>query len=214
MVDAFQDNWPDSNSEGSATVNTATTGTTAATGTMVDANALADHPASAPSAIAVGPVRLPSPTDHFLMRSSDHVVSPVSGLPAFQNLTLAQADTIPAPMPMVIPFETETEDPEARAMRAKIYQEKDVWPLESREEAMLFRHYIQKLSICVSNSIPSNCTLQKDSLPVPWFAAKARRLRPESVLRDRRASKSWHLQDPPQRHLRPRRQAPIQHFLV
>lgn len=57
---------------------------------------------------------------------------------------------------MVVPFETDTEDPEVRAMRAKIYREEDVWPLESREEAMLFRHYVQK--------------------QMPQFAATARRL--------------------------------------
>lgn len=79
----------------------------------------------------------------------------MSGLPGFQHLTLAPADPNPAPMSMVVPFETDTEDPEVRAMRAKIYREKDVWPLESREEAILFRHYVQKLSICVSYPIAS-----------------------------------------------------------
>lgn len=84
------------------------------------------------------------------MRDDDHVVSPVSGLPGFQHLSLAPVDPVPAPMTVVLPFETDNEDPEVRAMRAKIYREKDVWPLESREEAILFRHYIQNLSICVS----------------------------------------------------------------
>lgn len=48
---------------------------------------------------------------------------------------------------MVPSFEVETEDPEARALRSRLYRDEDVWPLQSREEAMLFRHYIQKLSI-------------------------------------------------------------------
>lgn len=81
------------------------------------------------------------------------MVSPGRALPGFQNLTLAVSDSIPAPMPMVIPFEMEAEDPEVRAMRAQIYRDKDIWPLESREEAMLFRHFIQKLSICVSTLV-------------------------------------------------------------
>ncbi|ROV92478.1 hypothetical protein VSDG_06664 [Cytospora chrysosperma] len=145
-ADAFQEDWPDSVSEGSGTVHTGTTGTTA---TIVDASGLAVHPASAPPDIAVGPIRLPSPTDRFLMRDDDHGAPPGGGLPGFQHLTLAPVDSISAPIPMVVPFETDTEDPEVRAMRAKIYREEDVWPLESREEAMLFRHYIQKLSICL-----------------------------------------------------------------
>lgn len=43
--------------------------------------------------------------------------------------------------------EVDPEDPAVQAMRAKIYRDQDAWPLETREEAMLFRHYIQKLSI-------------------------------------------------------------------
>lgn len=65
---------------------------------------------------------------------------------------------------MVIPFEMEAEDPEVRAMRARIYRDKDIWPLESREEAMLFRHFIQKLSICVS-ALPTKPCLKKSCLP-------------------------------------------------
>lgn len=77
---------------------------------------------------------------------------------------------------MVVPFETDTEDPEVRAMRAKIYREEDVWPLESREEAMLFRHYIQKLSICVSKIIALAYVARQDAYQMPQFAATARRL--------------------------------------
>lgn len=80
-------------------------------------------------------------------------------LPGFQNLTLAVSESIPATMPMVIPFEMEAEDPEVRAMRAQIYRDKDIWPLESREEAMLFRHFIQRLSICVSTLATERCFL-------------------------------------------------------
>lgn len=146
VVDAFQDDWPDSISDDSGTAITATTATTTAT----DASCGLGHPTTAQSILAVGPGRQRSPTDRFLMHD-DHLVSPVRGaLPGFQNLTLAVSDSIPATMPMVIPFEMEAEDPEVRAMRAQIYREKDIWPLESREEAMLFRHFIQKLSICVS----------------------------------------------------------------
>lgn len=176
MVDAFQDDWPDSESEGSGTAHTGTTVTTTTTATIVDASGLAVHPGFAPPALTVGPVRPPSPTDRFLMRDDDQVVSPVSGLPGFQHLTLAPTDSIPAPMSMVLPFETDTEDPEVRAMRAKIYREKDVWPLESREEAILFRHYIQKLSICVSYPTALTHLSRWDAYQMPRFTAIARRL--------------------------------------
>lgn len=177
-MDAFQDEWLESDSEGSGTGHTVTTGTPS---TMVDASGLAVHSASAPPAIPVGVVRLPSPTDRFLMRDDDHVVSPTSGLPGFQNLTLAAADPIPASMPMVLPFETDAEDPEVRAMRAKIYRDRDVWPLESREEAMLFRHYIQRLSICVSDSIAASF-VPGWMLTIVLMSPTARRLRSEPVL--------------------------------
>lgn len=153
-VDAFRNDWPDSDTDGSETINTAMDGTTSR---IVDATGLEVHAASAPPALGIGAARLPSPTDRFLIRDDDHAVSPASGLPGFQNLSMAMVDPIPTPMPLVVPFETENEDPEVRAMRARIYREKDVWPLESREEAMLFRHYIQKLSICVGHLIASGC---------------------------------------------------------
>lgn len=71
------------------------------------------------------------------------VVSPTRALPSFHTLSVSD----PTPLPLVVPFEADTEDPAVVAMRARIYRDTDVWPLESREEAMLFRHFIQKLSI-------------------------------------------------------------------
>lgn len=149
VVDAFQDDWPDSISDDSGTAITATTATTA-----TDGSCGLGHPTSGQPVLSGGRQR--SPTDRFLMHD-DHLVSPARALPGFQNLTLAVSDSIPAPMPMVIPFEMEAEDPEVRAMRAQIYRDKDIWPLESREEAMLFRHFIQKLSICVSTLAAAPC---------------------------------------------------------
>ncbi|KAK2602854.1 hypothetical protein N8I77_009359 [Diaporthe amygdali] len=150
VVDAFQDDWPDSISEDSGTAITATTTTTATDGS----GGLSGNTNSCPPVLPVGLGRQRSPTDRFLMHD-DHLVSPVRALPGFQNLTLAVSDSIPATMPMVIPFEMEAEDPEVRAMRAQIYRDKDIWPLESREEAMLFRHFIQKLSICLDVCDPN-----------------------------------------------------------
>lgn len=145
VVDAFQDDWPDSISDDSGTAITGTTATTA-----TDGSCGLGHPSSGQSVLTVGAGRQRSPTDRFIMQD-EHLVSPGRALPGFQNLTLAGSESIPAAIPMVIPFEMEAEDPEVRAMRARIYRDKDVWPLESREEAMLFRHFIQRLSICVSS---------------------------------------------------------------
>lgn len=140
-VDAFQDDWPDTHSEGSGTFNTAAT-------IMTDAStALPVQAYPTPPEVSAGIVRPHSPTDRFLQHD-DHVVSPIRCLPSFHDL--AVADPIPTSLHLVLPFEFPTEDPEVRAMRAKIYRDVDAWPLESREEAMLFRHYIQKLSIWVS----------------------------------------------------------------
>lgn len=144
VVDAFQDDWPDSISDDSGTAITGTTATTA-----TDGSCGLGHPTTGQPVLTLGVGRQRSPTDRFLMQD-EHLISPARALPGFQNLTLAGSESIPATIPMVIPFEMEAEDPEVRAMRAQIYREKDIWPLESREEAMLFRHFIQKLSICVS----------------------------------------------------------------
>lgn len=48
-----------------------------------------------------------------------------------------------------MPYGAAVEDPAIQAMQAKIYSDQDAWPLKTREEAMLFRHYVQKLSIWV-----------------------------------------------------------------
>jgi hypothetical protein len=144
VVDAFQDDWPDSNSVDAGTAITGTTDTAATDGSFG-----LGPPAPGQPVLNVGVGRQRSPKDRFIMHN-DHVLSPGRALPGFQNLTLAGSESSPATMPMVIPFETEAEDPEVRAMRAQIYRDKDIWPLESREEAKLFRHFIQRLSICVS----------------------------------------------------------------
>lgn len=115
-----------------------------------------------PPEVAVGLVRQESPTDRFIPHD-DHVLSPgTTALPSFQSLAVSDHSLAPPPPPPppapplplplhmgvgIIPFEVETEDPGVMAMRASIYRDRDVWPLQSREEAMLFRHYIQKLSI-------------------------------------------------------------------
>lgn len=130
------DDWPDSPSSGSGTLITAATAIT---------DALPIQPYPTPPEAAVTLVRQGSPTDRFIPHD-DHVgLSPPTTLPPFHSLSVTEA--IPPPMQMVIPFEVETEDPAVMAMRAKIYRDRDVWPLQNREEAMLFRHYIQKLSI-------------------------------------------------------------------
>jgi len=153
VADAFQDDWPDSISDDSGTAITATTATTA-----TDGSCGLGHPTSGQPVLTMGVARQRSPTDRFIMHD-EHLVSPARALPGFQNLTLAGSESIPATIPMAIPFEMEAEDPEVRAMRARIYRDKDIWPLESREEAMLFRHFIQKLSICVSAPAVGPCPL-------------------------------------------------------
>lgn len=50
---------------------------------------------------------------------------------------------------MMAYMDVNNHDPDVQAMRAAIYHERDVWPLESREEAMLFQHYVRNLSIWV-----------------------------------------------------------------
>lgn len=90
-------------------------------------------------------VRPLSPTDRFIPHEDHHQISPGRTLPSLHALTMA--DAIPPPLPIAFPLVVPPEDPEVQAMRAKIYSEQDVWPLESREEAMLFRHYIEKLAI-------------------------------------------------------------------
>lgn len=140
------DDWPDSPSSGSGTFNTAAT-------VMTDTLPMQAYPT--PPEV-VGLVRQESPTDRFIQHDDhNNNLSPVTAttLPPFQSLTVS--DTLPPPpqppppppLHMMIPFEVETEDPAVMAMRARIYRDRDVWPLQSREEAMLFRHYIQKLSI-------------------------------------------------------------------
>lgn len=39
------------------------------------------------------------------------------------------------------------------AIKANIYLDKPVWPISRRDEAILFRHYIQRLAIWVCNSL-------------------------------------------------------------
>lgn len=43
------------------------------------------------------------------------------------------------------------------SMRSHIYLNQDVWPLASYSEAVLFRHFVQKLSIWVRNSESLTC---------------------------------------------------------
>lgn len=134
-VDGFQDDWPDSASSEAGTFNTAAT---VITDSSLPVQAYPTPP-EASSAI----VRQASPTDRFIPHDEHVGVSPAGALPPFHTLFVSD----PAPLPVAMPFEVETEDPAVIAMRARIYRDADVWPLESREEAMLFRHYIQKLSI-------------------------------------------------------------------
>lgn len=145
-VEGFQDDWPDSQSEGSGTLNTA--GTIMTTDPGVSGPPLQPYPT--PPEVALSIVRAKSPTDRFIPHD-DHVVSPARGLPSLQSLTVCEPlpplPPLPPPLPMVLTMEVEPEDPAVQAMRARIYRDQDAWPLESREEAMLFRHYIQKLSI-------------------------------------------------------------------
>lgn len=129
------EDWPDSPSSGSGTLVT-----TAAT---VMTDSIPVHAYPTPPEVAVALVRQESPTDRFIQHE-DHSLSPVTTLPSFQSLTVS--DPMP-PMHMPLSFEPQTEDPAVLAARARIYRDHEVWPLESREEAMLFRHYVQKLSI-------------------------------------------------------------------
>lgn len=99
-----------------------------------------------PPDVGIAQARPPSPTDRFIQHD-EHVLSPTRALPSFQNL--AVADTLPPMLSIMPSFEMEPPplDPEAAALRSQLYHDQDVWPLQDREEAMLFRHYIQKLSI-------------------------------------------------------------------
>ncbi|KAM0326642.1 hypothetical protein ACHAQA_006511 [Verticillium albo-atrum] len=45
------------------------------------------------------------------------------------------------------PSHSHTPDAQAAQLRSNIYLDRPIWPIDSREEAVLFRHYIQKLSI-------------------------------------------------------------------
>ncbi|KAF3771108.1 hypothetical protein M406DRAFT_272504, partial [Cryphonectria parasitica EP155] len=138
----FQDDWPDSYSEGSDTLHTADTTTIT---TEAGPAALHVQPYPTPPELAAGGLRPHSPTDRFIPHD-DHVISPARNLPPFRNLMVSDL-AVPAVLPVVPPLEVETEDPAVQAMRSRIYRDQDAWPLESREEAMLFQHYIQKLSI-------------------------------------------------------------------
>lgn len=144
-ADSFQDDWPDSHSEDSGTVKT--------TGTILtDASTAVLPPSHAyptPPEAAIALVRPLSPTDRFIPQD-DHVVSPSRSLTQFQHLPVV--DPVPVPFPMMAYLDVENNDPEVQAMRAKIYHEHDIWPLESREEAMLFRHFVQNLAIWVRSS--------------------------------------------------------------
>lgn len=138
IADGFQDDWPDSHSEDSATFKTANTIITDATASLP----VQAYPT--PPEAGIVHARAHSPTDRFIPHD-DHVVSPARGLPTFPGLPVS--DPIPPLLPMVPSFEVEAEDPEARALRSQLYRDEDAWPLQSKEEAMLFRHYIQNLSI-------------------------------------------------------------------
>lgn len=144
-VDSFQDDWPDSPSEDSGTVKT-TTGTI-----LTDASAAILPPPQAyptPPEAAIALVRPRSPTDRFIPHD-DHVVSPPRTLPQLQHLTVM--DPISVAFPIMAYMDVDNHDPEVQAMRSEIYHDRDVWPLESREEAMLFQHYVRNLSIWVSS---------------------------------------------------------------
>lgn len=146
-ADSFQDDWPDSHSEDSGTVKTIGTILTDATAVLPPIQA---YPTPPEAAGTIALVRPQSPTDRFIPHD-DHVVSPPRTLPQFQHLTVL--DPISVAFPMMAYMDVDNHDPEVQAMRAQIYHERDVWPLQSREEAMLFRHFVRNLSIWVRRFI-------------------------------------------------------------
>ncbi|KAG7142239.1 hypothetical protein HYQ45_001311 [Verticillium longisporum] len=66
---------------------------------------------------------------------------------AVASQTTYQASTDQTPIDSRPPSASHTPDAQAAQLRSNIYLDRPIWPIESREEAVLFRHYIQKLSI-------------------------------------------------------------------
>lgn len=134
----LHDDWPDSQSEDAGTHHTASSITTETPAGL----RLQSYPT--PPEAGAAHARPSSPTDRFIQHD-EHMISPGRTLPSFQSLTVG--GTPPPVLPMLHSFEMEPHDPTAAALHSQLYHDKDVWPLQNREEAMLFRHYIQKLSI-------------------------------------------------------------------
>ncbi|KAF3356288.1 hypothetical protein VdG1_06382 [Verticillium dahliae VDG1] len=66
---------------------------------------------------------------------------------ALASQTAYQASSDQTPVKSRPPSASHTPDAQAAQLRSNIYLDRPIWPIESREEAVLFRHYIRKLSI-------------------------------------------------------------------